>query len=331
LTDTPAPRQLPGCAVLLRSAGTDPVGTASPMGGWLLVEHPGPWPAGVVDQVLTDAMSAVRLRQLHELQVARAIRPLLIRRPGRDQATRQTGRRRSRPAGLRVMVGGAGPVGGGRSWLEALDVDDPDDLGARLDQLDLGTALAAGTVGGRRVDGPLFLVCTHGTKDVCCATEGRPVAAALARRHPERVWETTHLGGDRWAANLLTVPAGYLHGHVDAEQAGRVADAALAGLVELDRLRGRTVLAPWAQAAEVAVRRKTGRLGLGTVAVADARMTGDEEAEEYVVAVEAGPERWLATVRHETLDVCGTSRCAGVLRPSAWVVSVLEPAPDPAG
>jgi len=324
LTDTPAPRQLPGCAVLLRSAGADPVGTASPIGGWLLVEHPGPWPAGVVDQVLTDAMSAVRLRQLHELQAARAIRPLLIRRPGRDQAARQTGRRRSRPAGLRVMVGGAR----GRPWLEALDVDDPDELGARLDQLDLGAALAAGTVGGRRVDGPLFLVCTHGTKDVCCATEGRPVAAGLARRHPGRVWETTHLGGDRWAANLLTVPAGYLHGHVDAEQAGRVADAALAGLVELDRLRGRTVLAPWAQAAEVAVRRKTGRLGLGMVAVADARMTGDEE---YVVAVEAGPERWLATVRHEALGVCGTSRCAGVLRPSAWVVSGLEPAPDPAG
>jgi hypothetical protein len=78
------------------------------------------------------------------------------------------------------------------------------------------------------------------------------------------------------------------------------------------------------------VRRKTGRLGLGTVAVADARMTGDDEAEEYVVAVEAGPERWLATVRHEALGVCGTSRCAGVLRPSAWVVSSLEPAPDPA-
>ena len=200
MTDTHAPRQLPGCAVLLRSAGTDPVGTASPMGGWLLVEHPGPWPAGVVDQVLTGAMSAVRLRQLHELQAARAIRALLIRRPGRDQATG--------PPGLRVMVGGAEPVGGGRPWLEALDVDDPDDLGARLDQLDLGAALAAGTVGGRRVDGPLFLVCTHGTKDVCCATEGRPVAAALARRHPGRVWETTHLGGDRWAANLLTVPAG---------------------------------------------------------------------------------------------------------------------------
>jgi sucrase/ferredoxin-like protein len=336
LTDTHAPRQLPGCAVLLRSAGADPVGTASPMGGWLLVEHPGPWPAGVVDQVLTDAMSAGRLRQLHELQAARAIRPLLIRRPGRDQA--------ARPAGLRVMVGGArgrvvggtGPVGDGRPWLEALDVDDPDDLGARLDQLDLGAALAAGTVGGRRVDGPLFLVCTHGTKDVCCATEGRPIAAGLARRHPGRVWETTHLGGDRWAANLLTVPAGYLHGHVDAEQAGRVADAALAGLVELDRLRGRTVLAPWAQAAEVAVRRKTGRLGLGMVAVADARMTADPDkpaagADEYVVAVDAGPERWLATVRQEALGVCGTSRCAGVLRPSAWVVSGLEPAPDPAG
>jgi len=25
---------------------------------------------------------------------------------------------------------------------------------------------------------PLYLVCTHGTHDVCCAVRGRPVAAA---------------------------------------------------------------------------------------------------------------------------------------------------------
>jgi hypothetical protein len=152
------------------------------------------------------------------------------------------------------------------------------------------------------------------------------VAAALARRHPDRVWETTHLGGDRWAANLLTVPDGYLHGHVDAGQAGRVAEAALAGLVELDRLRGRTVLAPWAQAAEVAVRRKTGRLGLDGVRVAGELPTGEDE---YLVAVDAGPEHWLVTVRRQPLDACGVSRCAGVLRPSAWVAGGLEPAPAP--
>ena len=39
------------------------------------------------------------------------------------------------------------------------------------------------------VDEPLFLVCTHGRHDRCCALRGRPVAAALAARHPAH-----HLG-----------------------------------------------------------------------------------------------------------------------------------------
>jgi hypothetical protein len=307
----PALRDLPGCAVLLRGSGTDPLGTATAMDGWLMVEHPGPWPAAVVDRVLNGALSPARRRELAELRAAKALRPLLIRRPGRWQAIPGTP--------VRVMVGGAGP-GGGTPWLEALELDD---LGG-LDRLDLRAILAEGTAGGRPVHGPLFLVCTHGAKDMCCAVEGRPIAAALADRHPGRVWETTHLGGDRWAANLLTVPDGYLHGHVDAEQAGRVADAAMAGRVELERLRGRTVLPPWAQAAEVAVRRKTGRLEVEAVSVAGHEQTTEDD--EYAVSVDAGAERWLVTVRREPLADCGTSRCAGVLRPSAWVAARLEPA-----
>ena len=41
----------------------------------------------------------------------------------------------------------------------------------------------------------MVLVCTHGTRDACCAVRGRPIVAALARALPEQVWECTHLGG----------------------------------------------------------------------------------------------------------------------------------------
>ena len=46
---------------------------------------------------------------------------------------------------------------------------------------------------------PLLLVCTHGRRDACCAQFGRPTAMALARRYGTAVWETTHVGGDRFA------------------------------------------------------------------------------------------------------------------------------------
>ena len=52
-------------------------------------------------------------------------------------------------------------------------------------------------------DDPLYLVCTHGKRNVCCARLGGPLAQALAARHPGQVWETTHVGGHRFAANLV--------------------------------------------------------------------------------------------------------------------------------
>src|SRR5205085_1982256 len=36
---------------------------------------------------------------------------------------------------------------------------------------------------------PVYAVCAHGTRDMCCAIEGRPVATALARHCPGRAWE----------------------------------------------------------------------------------------------------------------------------------------------
>ena len=51
--------------------------------------------------------------------------------------------------------------------------------------------------------GTLLLVCTHGRHDACCAERGRPFAAALAQVAPEETWEVSHIGGDRFAANVL--------------------------------------------------------------------------------------------------------------------------------
>ena len=44
-----------------------------------------------------------------------------------------------------------------------------------------------------------LLVCTNGTRDVCCATKGRPVAQGACKALPDRVWEVTHTSGHRFA------------------------------------------------------------------------------------------------------------------------------------
>ena len=59
-----------------------------------------------------------------------------------------------------------------------------------------------------------ILVCTHGTHDVCCATLGYPVYRLLrneyARRMADsiRVWRVSHIGGHRFAPNLVDMPEG---------------------------------------------------------------------------------------------------------------------------
>lgn len=88
-------------------------------------------------------------------------------------------------------------------------------------------------------DGPLWLVCTNGKRDLCCAELGRPVAALLAARWPEGTWETTHLGGHRFSATLLALPSGVTLGRLAPADAVAVCAEVEGGRVPLPWARGR--------------------------------------------------------------------------------------------
>jgi hypothetical protein len=99
-------------------------------------------------------------------------------------------------------------------------------------------------------DAPLYLVCTHGRHDPCCALLGRPVATALLARDPERTWESSHVGGDRFGANVVVLPAGLYLGRVAPGRVDAVVDAISTGRIPLDVLRGRSSLSLPVQAAQ---------------------------------------------------------------------------------
>ena len=294
---TPAP----GCATVARTLGETPEGTATPMRSWLMIEHPDAWARDVTDRLLRDALPVAKLRELADLRRREGLRPLLIRRPGYKAGPLRT---------RTVLLGSSVP---GRRWAERLEITDLRELA----DLDL-TRLATGDGGGlgTPVAGALYGVCTHGTKDMCCATLGRPVAKALADAAPGRVWETTHLGGDRFAGNVLVVPAGFLYGHVTATSAARVAAATDDGRVLPELLRGRTSVGMRAQVAEIAVRRVTGLHGFDDVAP-------EGEEPDGTVVVRAGARRMGVRLGRHPLGVCGTSRCAGPTTPCAYSVDAL--------
>jgi len=118
---------------------------------------------------------------------------------------------------------------------------------------------------GNRKSEPIFLVCTHTRHDACCALLGRPTYAALAKSYPENTWETSHVGGDRFAANLVILPDGLYYGGLDQDSALRVAAAHLAGRIEPEYYRGASVNAAPTQAAEHYLREYLGDHRIGAV------------------------------------------------------------------
>jgi hypothetical protein len=114
-----------------------------------------------------------------------------------------------------------------------------------------------------------YLVCTNGARDPCCAIRGPAVAQTLERARPGQVYECSHLGGHRFAANVLVLPDGLCFGRLDARSAPALANELEAGRLPLDHLRGRTAYEPEQQAAEILVRRELALEGLGDVTLMD--------------------------------------------------------------
>ena len=153
---------------------------------------------------------------------------------------------------------------------------------------------------GDPVDEPLFVVCTHGKHDPCCARLGRPLFDALEEQlDVETVWQTTHVGGDRFAGNLVCLPHGLYYGRVEREDAVDVLDAHLAGLISLEHYRGRSCYSFAAQAAEQDVREAANLLEIDDLRLVEADdgvfsfVDREGRTHERRVVVELGPEDYL--------------------------------------
>lgn len=219
------------CAHEARSREEPLYGTASHVRRWLLLEQPGPWGR---DAVVESRLPAAVATELKARAAELNARLILLRRPG----GRQTERRR-------LFVA--------RSDTAVVEEFMLDRIEGALD-IDLSPLAAGRSVGGEPVTAPLYLICTNGRHDACCAEYGRPLAQALDDATGERAWECSHIGGDRFAGNLVCFPHGLYFGHVGPEEGSRVADLYEQGLIDLDRFRGRSCHPFVVQAAEYFLR-----------------------------------------------------------------------------
>jgi Sucrase/ferredoxin-like len=208
--------------------GAEPaVGTAPETArSWLLIEHDGPWPAEAADAALPGALAELAV-SAGEL----GVRVQLIRRPGRRRS--RTAAASGGPADPSAVF--AGWTAGSSPWLRRGDSTFVGGLLAQLADLAEGAMPSFGSP----AKAPLYLVCTHGRRDACCARLGAPLARALAAAHPAQVWETTHVGGHRYAANLVILPHGLYYGPVDEVSATAAIHAYQRGEIAPARYRGR--------------------------------------------------------------------------------------------
>jgi hypothetical protein len=269
----------PFCSDVSRDNGESLGATASRIDHWLLVEYRGLWgpdalrASGLSDQVKEALRVQVRARPRSRL--------LFIRRPDRR--------------GREELRAYAATSREGEESLRCASLSSYEELRT----LDFARA-------GEPLEHPLFLVCTHGKHDPCCARFGRPLFEALAEQvEEEAVWQTTHIGGDRFAGNLLCLSRGVYYGRVERKDAGRVLDAHLEDTIELAHYRGRSCYSFAAQAAERDIRERTGLLRFDDLRlvseqgslIAFADREGDVHERE--VSLELGPADFLTCTADE--------------------------------
>jgi hypothetical protein len=244
------------CADLSGEASEPLAATASRVDHWLLVEYRGLWDRDVLGGSLLSAPLKDHLRdQLAKLGHARL---LFVKRPERRAHAR------------RMLYIGSSRPGGER--LYALEFERHDDLL----EYDFASALFDGATPGVPVEHPIFIVCTHGKRDRCCAKYGRPLYDGLKRKiDPAWVWQSTHVGGDRFAGNVVVLPEGLYFGRVGESDLDPLLDDYFDGHIHLERYRGRSAYTFAVQAAESALREADGLTGIHDVALERVERRGD--------------------------------------------------------
>lgn len=264
------------CAPAAEHRGDQLYATAAPVSRWLLVEQPGHWGR----DALASRTAPELATRLTTAAAQAGVRIVVIRRPGRSAPgpSKAWAYVDSRPGHEHTRWGSYA------QYAELLDgpLDGP-----------------GGAVSGRPDPKPIYLVCAHGRHDACCAIRGRPVAAELSRLVGSQVWECSHIGGDRFAANVVILPEGLVYGHVSVDTVPALVAAYRAGEVLLPLLRGRSALPAPAQAAQHFAREMLGEHRLAALPPRAVDRVGEQQwrvvlayaGGDVTVSVRAEPSR----------------------------------------
>ena len=231
------------CSLVSRSLGEETYGTATHTDLYLLLEYSGPWEAKAFEEsMLSEAVKAHINAALEAIPNAKIL--FIKSGPGlmEDQINFYI-----------IHVAGKPPV----QYL--FQVEDYE----QLLEIDIPSVLKQPEQYRDRIlSDLLFTVCTNGRRDPCCAKYGLPTYLEFSEQSGLNVWQSTHVGGHRFAPNVFVFPYGILHGRLMPEEVRSFVEGYRQGKMNLEHYRGRTCYPKPAQAAEYFLRKETGELGV---------------------------------------------------------------------
>ena len=234
------------CAEVCSAAGEPLAGTAIRVDVWIMLEYRRAWAAKALEENQLEDRTQHWLRNTVAAFADKGLiaRPQFIRRPEHGSTRR-------------LFVAQQGE-------LHETEISGE----AELHDLDLTTAELP------TVAKPNYFVCTNAKRDVCCVKFGRPTYAALHKAVGGRAWQTTHVGGHRYAPNVLVLPQSALYGRVFPADIPQFVKTIEAGELARDFLRGRSTYSEIAQVAEQAIPDAINLLGESATGATFATATG---------------------------------------------------------
>lgn len=227
----PAADEAPRCSAHAAGIGTDPGGTAISAQAVALVETPLPWPKPVFAAGLLDGFRPMVSLATGPTRVLATVPP------------DERGRSDRIPVALHWRVG----AGIQSAYFEAASAAGLRELFAHLEQ-----HLPSDPIGdgegfkslGSTEDERAVLICTQGSHDVCCGSEGTRLAADFegalrAYRAADvnepypgaptasgriSVYRVSHTGGHRFAPTAMTLPDGRMWAGIEAGELASILD-----------------------------------------------------------------------------------------------------------
>ena len=243
------------CTTQSRTVAEPIAGSATPeVDAWLLIELSGRWEANIEDTPWPEPLAqwlAERQRRHRHLRLQ------LIRQqqPGPE---------------LRAYL----VTTGDKPAVRRLRIADHEDLMRH----DIDGALERGEEVGEPGPPALYLVCTHGKRDACCALHGMALHRALSEQPLDgELWHCSHQGGHRFAPTVLYLPQGTHYGRLMPEDAAGLVDAhARQRIYQLANYRGQTRFSAPVQAAEAWLREQESEMAFDHPVLIDRELDGDD-------------------------------------------------------